>query len=139
MLAVDHAERTRKDRNTRQIAVIPSGKLQAAHLTSDLSCRPEPGGGPSPVDGASLRDHHHRVMGVEINLSAVPVDFEIDEESGEVTAFNDELRVMAVGSTRDEAESRFRIALERLLYYEFTHERPLPPAIAKHVKLTAGA
>lgn len=77
-------------------------------------------------------------MGVEINLSAVPVDFEVDEETGEVTAYNDELRVMAVGSTRADAESRFRSALERLLYYELTHERPLPPAIAWHIKLTAG-
>ena len=78
-------------------------------------------------------------MGVEIDLSAVPLDFESDEETGEVTAYNDELRIMAVGSTRAEAESRFRSALERLLYYEFTHKRPLPPAIARHIKLTAGA
>lgn len=81
----------------------------------------------------------HLIMGVEINLDAVPVDFETDEDSGEVTAFNDEVRVMAVGSTRAEAERKFREALASMLFHEFTHERPIPPAIARHVKLTASA
>jgi predicted RNase H-like HicB family nuclease len=78
-------------------------------------------------------------MGIEIDLDAVPVDFEVDEHSGEVTAFNDEARVMAVGQTKAEAEHNFREALSALLFFEFNHERPMPTVIAKYIRITAGS
>ncbi len=40
------------------------------------------------------------------------IHFEVDSGSGEVTAFNDDLRIMAIGKDREEATARFHEALQ---------------------------
>lgn len=35
------------------------------------------------------------------------IHFEVDSESGEVTAYNDDLRIMTIGKNREEASARF--------------------------------
>jgi len=68
-----------------------------------------------------------------IDLREVPVEFEYDAESGDVTAFNDDLRVMAVGATPAEAESRFHEALVYWFVEELRTGNVLPGLIRERI------
>ena len=63
---------------------------------------------------------------LRLALRNVPYEYAYDTDSGEVTAFNDELRIMAIGSTPDEAEARFQIALVHWLIAELRAGNALP-------------
>lgn len=63
---------------------------------------------------------------IRVDAHDVPHAFEQDPESGQFTAYNDDLRVMAIGQTREEAEARFVEAVEDLVTQELSAGRPLP-------------
>jgi predicted RNase H-like HicB family nuclease len=75
----------------------------------------------------------HTRLSVRLDLADIPVEFEYDRDSGEVSAFNDDLRILAVGSTPQEAEQRFLEALTRWLQTEFRSGKGLPDPIREHV------
>jgi predicted RNase H-like HicB family nuclease len=68
-----------------------------------------------------------------IDLQDVPYEYAYDLDSGDVTAFNDDLRVMAVGSSVAEAEENFRVALRHWLLAELLGGRALPERIREAV------
>ena len=70
---------------------------------------------------------------VTIDLHELPVEYEYDQESGDVTAFNDDLRVMAVGSTPAEAEARFHDALVFWFLEELRSGKALPSFVRDRI------
>ena len=68
---------------------------------------------------------------LRVVLRDFPMELEYDEESGEVTAFNDDLRIMAVGTSPSDAKARFEDALMQWLLEEI--RLGLPEAIRKHL------
>lgn len=75
----------------------------------------------------------HTRLSVRLDLADIPVEYEYDRNSGEVSAFNDDLRILAVGSTPQEAEQRFLEALARWLQTEFRSGKGLPDQIREQV------
>ena len=65
-------------------------------------------------------------LSLEVTLLDVPVQLEYDEETGEVTAYNDALRIMAVGTTPADARARFDAALLRWMEEELRTNMPEP-------------
>lgn len=57
-------------------------------------------------------------LSADLDVTGIPFELQYDSESGEVTAFNDDLRVAAVGSTPAEAEEKFRLAVLALVVQE---------------------
>lgn len=91
---------------------------------------------PSPVKdspGQGVREHTQ--FSVQLDLTDIPVEYAYDRESGEVSAFNDDLRILAIGSTPREAEQRFLEALARWLQTEFRSGKGLPDPIREQVTL----
>lgn len=91
---------------------------------------------PSPVEDSprqSVREHTQ--FSVQLDLTDIPVEYEYDRDSGEVSAFNDDLRILAIGSTPREAEQRFLEALARWLQTEFRSGKGLPETIRERVTL----
>lgn len=84
-----------------------------------------PGKGGS-IDGRGSRAHIARVT-FRIEFEGVPVFIETDPETGEVTAFNDDLRVMAVGKDEHTARRRFLDALGAQVTRDLNRGRPLDP------------
>jgi hypothetical protein len=78
----------------------------------------------------------HTQISVLFDLSDIPVAYEYDPESGEVTASNDDLRILAVGSTPREAEERFLEALARWLQTEIRAGKALPVPLREQVTLS---
>lgn len=70
---------------------------------------------------------------IHIDHEKVPVSYETDP-SGEITAYNDDLGVMAVGPDRPTAAARFREALAYQLAVDLSEGRPLPSSLRSHVK-----
>lgn len=70
---------------------------------------------------------------IDVDLDAIPRDYERDEDTGEVTAFNDDLRVMAVGVTDAEADAKFNEAVQALAQHEIASGRRLPDVIQARV------
>lgn len=90
----------------------------------------------SPVDDSPRKGvREHTQFSVQLDLTDIPVEYEYDQVSGEVTAFNDDLRILAVGSTPAEAEHRFLEALARWLQTEFRSGKGLPDTIREQVTL----
>lgn len=77
------------------------------------------------------------VLRLNINLDNVPFTMEQDPDTGQVTARNDDLRVMAIGRDKSEAAARFQVALAALARQEVEAGRPLPEALARHQKVLA--
>jgi predicted RNase H-like HicB family nuclease len=91
---------------------------------------------PSPVkDSPRQAVREHTQFSVQLDLTDIPVEYEYDPESGEVSAFNDDLRILAIGSTPGEAEHRFLEALARWLETEFRSGKGLPDPIRERVTL----
>lgn len=92
-----------------------------------------------PHSPSSVGDSHrpgvreHTRLSVRLDLADIPVEYEYDRDSGEVSAFNDDLRILAVGSTPQEAEQRFLEALARWLQTEFRSGKGLPDPIREQV------
>jgi hypothetical protein len=70
---------------------------------------------------------------IDVDLQAIPREFERDEETGEVTAYNDDLRVMAVGADKAEASARFEQSVAALAQHEIAQGRKLPDVIQRWV------
>jgi hypothetical protein len=81
------------------------------------------------------RVREHTRFSVKLDLTDVPLEYAYDRVSGEVSAFNDDLRVHAIGSTPAQAEQRFREALARRLQIEFRSGNGLPATICDQVTL----
>lgn len=62
-----------------------------------------------------------------IEFKDVPVSIETDPETGQVTVYNDDLRVMAIGNDEDTARRRFLDALEAQVRRDLNSGRPLDP------------
>ena len=77
-------------------------------------------------------------MDIHIDYEAILVSFESDE-SGETTAFNDDLGVMAIGPDEETARARFHAALTRQVAHELSQGRPLPDPLRAHVRVLVGA
>lgn len=78
-------------------------------------------------------------MDLHIDVDAVPISWDRDDESGEVTAYNDDQRVMAIADTPEEAARRFRETLGAMVLRELTAGRPLPEVLRRHVRLLTPA
>lgn len=90
--------------------------------------------GSNPVeDSPQMGVREHTRLSVRLDLSDIPVEYEYDHESGEVSAFNDDLRILAIGSTPREAEVKFLEALARWLQTEFRSGKGLPEPIREQV------
>ncbi len=68
---------------------------------------------------------------LDLDVVGIPVEFEYDRASGEVTAYNDELRVMAIGRTPPEAEASFRSAVVALLVEAIATGSPVPASLRR--------
>ena len=68
-------------------------------------------------------------MTFRIEFDGVPVTVERDPETGEVTAYNDDLRVMAVASDEETARQRFLDALAIQVRRDLNTGRPLHPRL----------
>jgi hypothetical protein len=91
---------------------------------------------PSPAkDSQRQAVREHTQLSVQLDLTDIPVEYEYDRDSGEVSAFNDDLRILAIGSTPREAEQRFLEALARWLQTEFRSGKGLPDPIREQVTL----
>ena len=88
---------------------------------------------PSVEDSQGEAVRERTQISVLFDLSDIPVAYDYDRESGEVTAYNDDLRILAVGSTPGEAEERFVVALTRWLQTEIRAGKPLPDPIREQV------
>jgi hypothetical protein len=80
-----------------------------------------------------------RPVDIHIDVGAIPVVLESDADSGEVTAFNDALNVMAVGTTAEDARSRFHAALVEKVTWDLARGRPLPDLLRPHVRTPVSA
>jgi hypothetical protein len=63
----------------------------------------------------------------DIEIHGVPVTLETDPDTGEVTAYNDALRVMAVGADEAQARRHFDEALRAQVKRDLNSGRPLHP------------
>jgi hypothetical protein len=72
-------------------------------------------------------------LGVRIEFNSVPVSYETDAETGEVTAYNDDLRVMAIGADEQTARERFFAALRLQVRRDLIGGRPLHPRLRENV------
>lgn len=70
---------------------------------------------------------------IDVDLDAIPFQIEVDPETGQVTAFNDDIRVMAIGRDEEEAHDRFKIAVVALAEAEIAAGRPLPGVIQSRI------
>lgn len=92
---------------------------------------------PFPVEDSPREAVRERTqISVLFDLSDIPVEYTYDADSGEVTAFNDDLRILAVGTNPREAEERFLEALARWLQTEIRAGKPLPDPIREQVTFT---
>ena len=70
---------------------------------------------------------------ITLDLQEVPVEYEYDPGSGDVTAFNNDLRVMAIGRSPAEAEAKFIQALMYRVLAELRAGRALPGLITERI------
>lgn len=69
---------------------------------------------------------------IRIRYEDIPIYYEVDG-SGEVTAYNDDLRIMAVGPDTPTATANFRDALTFQVAEDLAHGRPLPMQLRSSV------
>ena len=72
-------------------------------------------------------------MQIAIEVEGVPVSVEIDPKTGQVTAYNDDLRVMAIAHDEATARQRFLRALELQVRRDLKSGRPLNPHLRERV------
>lgn len=64
-------------------------------------------------------------LAINVELSGIPFETSVDD-NGSVTAYNDELQVVAAGDSPREAASNFQAAVAELIDYCLTTGAPLP-------------
>ena len=85
------------------------------------------------IDGRESRAHIAHVT-FKIEFEGVPVSIETDPETGEVTAYNDDLRVMAIAKDADTARRRFLDALGAQVRRDLNRGRPLNPHLRERTR-----
>jgi hypothetical protein len=70
---------------------------------------------------------------IEVDVAAIPRRYETDGDTGEVTAFNDDLRIMAVGQDAAEADVHFNSAVVSMAEHEIARGRGLPEIIQSRI------
>lgn len=72
-------------------------------------------------------------LDINLDLSDIPFETTVDDD-GAVTAYNDDLQVVATGDTGDEAAGNFQTAVAELIDYCLTTGAPLPDLLRPRLK-----